>query len=199
MASAITTAASLAERVTRPLMASSTLMVWPGRRPSLVGACSEANSDTSISRIELHLAGFEALEQQIERHDLGQRSRAPDTVGIVRGEHRAGIGVDDDRGELRAVAFADDVMATMLVAARVGALAADQDRCRDGNEPQRANPQRTRGSEGCTKHLLPRPNFYLDHRLVRQNCAQQPLTFPAQSADPAVSSGPVGRSGRCSS
>ena len=38
MASAITTAASLAERVTSPLMASSTRMVCPGRNPSLVGA-----------------------------------------------------------------------------------------------------------------------------------------------------------------
>ena len=195
----MTTATSLADLVTRPLMASSTVSVWPGRRPSLDGACSAACSDTSICAVELQLAGFDPLEQQIERHDLGQRRRAPDTVRIVRGEYRTGIGVDDDRGELRAVAFADDVMAAMLGAARFGALAADQDRCRDGNQPQRANTQRARGSEGCTKHLLPRPNFYLDHRLVRQNCAQLPLTFPARSADPAVLGGPIGRSGRCSS
>ena len=47
-ASAITTAASLADLVTRPLIASSTLSVSPGRRPSLVGAWIEASSDTSI-------------------------------------------------------------------------------------------------------------------------------------------------------
>ena len=56
--------------------------------------------------IELHLAGVEALEQQIKRHDLGQRGGMAAAVGIVRRQRRAGIAVDDDRGELRAVALA---------------------------------------------------------------------------------------------
>ena len=42
IASAMTTAASLAERVTMPLIASSTLIVSLGLRPSLVGACADA-------------------------------------------------------------------------------------------------------------------------------------------------------------
>ncbi len=65
--------------------------------------------------VELHLAGFEALEQQIERHDLGQRGRVTARVGIVGGKRRAGIGVDDDRGECRAVALLLDMVARMVV------------------------------------------------------------------------------------
>ena len=42
----MTTAASLADRVTTPLMASSTGMVWPGLRSSLVGSWSAAWSET---------------------------------------------------------------------------------------------------------------------------------------------------------
>ena len=42
----MTTAASLADRVTTPLMASSTGMVWPGLRSSLVGSWLEACSET---------------------------------------------------------------------------------------------------------------------------------------------------------
>ena len=129
MASAITTAASLAELVTSPLMASSTRMVWPGRRPSLVGACSEACSETGHFGVELHLAGFEPLEQQIERHDLGERGRMAAGVGIVGGKRRAGIAIDDDGGECRAVALAAlrggaRCVMPMPVAARVGAVGA---------------------------------------------------------------------------
>ena len=46
IASATTTEASLAERVTIPLIASSTSIVLPGFRPSLVGDCSEALCET---------------------------------------------------------------------------------------------------------------------------------------------------------
>jgi hypothetical protein len=62
----------------------------------LVGACSEARSDIHFG-IELHLAGVEALEQQIKRHDLGQRGGVADAVGVVGGQRGAGIAVDDDR------------------------------------------------------------------------------------------------------
>ncbi len=50
-------------------------------------------------------------------------------VGIVRGKHRTGIAVDDDGGELRAVALARLVAGVMAgvvampVAARLGAVA----------------------------------------------------------------------------
>ena len=55
--------------------------------------------------IELQLAGLEALEQQIERHDLGERRGMAAGVGIVGRQRRAGIAVDDDGGECRAVAL----------------------------------------------------------------------------------------------
>src|SRR5215469_4460253 len=50
IASATTTAASLAERVTIPLMASSTLMVCPSRKPSLVGDCTAADQQVTTAR-----------------------------------------------------------------------------------------------------------------------------------------------------
>jgi len=49
--------------------------------------------------IELHLAGVEALEQQIKRHDLGERGRMTARIGIVGGERCAGIAVYDDGRE----------------------------------------------------------------------------------------------------
>src|SRR5215475_10798323 len=101
IASAITTAASLADRVINPLMASSTRMVWPGRRSSLVGCVLRYRH----FRVELHLAGVEALEQQIERHHLGERGRVPRRVGIGGRQRRAGVAVDDDRRKRRAIAF----------------------------------------------------------------------------------------------
>ena len=61
--------------------------------------------------------------------------------------------------------------------ARFGALARDQYRGGEANESEGAHSQRARGSQGCTKHLLPRPNFCLDHRLLRRNCAHQPGMF----------------------
>src|SRR5437588_9886563 len=59
----------------------------------------------------------------------------------------------------------------MAVAARLRAVAGGDDRSGEGDQPENASSQRARGSQGCTKHLLPRPNFYLDHRFVRRNCA----------------------------
>ncbi len=70
--------------------------------------------------VELHLAGVEALEQQIERHDLGQRGRMAAGVGIVRGKRRAGIAVDDDRGERRAVALAASRVVTIVASGDAG-------------------------------------------------------------------------------
>src|SRR5882757_5225539 len=117
-----------------------------------------------------------------------------DAVGVVGGQRRAGIAVDDDRGELRAVALARHVVgdvvpriAAMAVAPRFRTVAGGNDRSGEGDQPENANSQRARGSQGCTKHLLPRPNFYLDHRFVRRNCAHRPgdvslLDAPNQAA-----------------
>ena len=52
-------------------------------------------------RVEPDRAGVEPLEQQVERHDLGQRSRMAQRVGVRRLEHLAGVAVDDDRGRRR--------------------------------------------------------------------------------------------------
>jgi hypothetical protein len=149
--------------------------------------------------IELHLAGVETLEQQVKRHDLGERGGMADAVGAVGRQRGAGIAVDDDRGELRAVALARHVLRDVVprivtVAAGFGAVAGGDDRSGEGDQPENANSQRARGSQGCTKHLLPRPNFYLDHRFVRRNCAHRPgdvalletahrAAIPARSAD----------------
>jgi len=62
----------------------------------------------------------------------------------------------------------------MTVAARFRAVAGVDDRSGESDQPESANSQGARGSQGCTKHLLPRPNFYLDHRFVRRNCARRP-------------------------
>ena len=77
--------------------------------------------------VELHLAGFETLEQQIERHDLGERGRMAAGVRIGGLQHGAGIAVDDDGGEGGAVARPRFVMTHMLpaaVTACVGTLCA---------------------------------------------------------------------------
>src|SRR4051812_10197553 len=63
---------------------------------------------------------------------------------------------------------------TMAVAPRFRAVAGSDDRSGESDQPENANSQRARGSQGCTKHLLPRPNFCLDHRFVRRNCAHRP-------------------------
>ncbi len=55
MASATTTAASFADLVTKPRIASSTSRFCPGRRPSLVGACTDARSDTGIELLSFIL------------------------------------------------------------------------------------------------------------------------------------------------
>ena len=52
---------------------------------------------------ELDLAGLQALEQQIKRHDLGERGRVARAVGVGLLQHRAGIGVDHDGGVGRVV------------------------------------------------------------------------------------------------
>ena len=138
--------------------------------------------------VELHLAGVEALEQQIKRHDLGQRSRMTAGVGIVGGEGGAGIAVDDDRGERRAVALACflvvagvGVVTGVPVMPRFGVGGCEEDRCGDRDQPENANPQNTRGAQGCAKHELPRPNFCLDHRFVRPNYAQPLARFPCSN------------------
>ena len=51
--------------------------------------------------IERELAVLEPLERQIEGHHLGERGRVIDGVRLMHGQDLAGIGVEDDRGEMR--------------------------------------------------------------------------------------------------
>ncbi|OIQ70592.1 hypothetical protein GALL_477940 [mine drainage metagenome] len=114
--------------------------------------------------IELHLAGIEALEQQIKRHDLGERGGMAARVGIIRRKRRAGVAVYNDGGERRAVAFMRLLvvarrMMMVPVTARLGGIGGESGRGGDRDEPEEANSHNTRGSQGCAKHELSRPNF----------------------------------------
>ena len=55
--------------------------------------------------VELELAGFELLEQQIERHDFSERCRVAPRVRIGRVQHRPGIGIHDDISVRRGVGW----------------------------------------------------------------------------------------------
>ena len=129
--------------------------------------------------VELHLAGIETLEQQIQRHDLGERGGMTAGVRIVGGKRGARIAVDDDRGKCGAVALPRHVVVgvvgivAMPVATRLGSVACEDDGSGECDQPENASSQNARGSQGCTKHELPRPNFCLDHRFVRPNYARR--------------------------
>jgi hypothetical protein len=71
---------------------------------------------------------------------------------------------------------ARDVIA-MPVVARLGGAGGESDRGGGGDQSESTHAQRARGSQGCTKHKLPRPIFCLVHRSVRLNYAQPPATF----------------------
>ena len=155
--SATTTAASLADRVTMPLIASSTVMVPPSRSPSLVGDWPAACSETLQLAVERELAGFQPLEQHVERHDLGERCRMADRVGVGRMQDRAGVGIDHDRGVARAVgARRRGGALAAAVAASAGSLATA---VRAIAVARLNNPQRSpcRASIRIRNILLPRP------------------------------------------
>ena len=103
--SATATAMSLAERVTIALIASSTEIESPGGTPSFEGSCAAACSETGIARGQRQLAAFELLEQQIERHHLGQRGGMAQGVLVDAPDLAAGVGVDDDGGIFAGVDF----------------------------------------------------------------------------------------------
>jgi hypothetical protein len=65
--------------------------------------------------------------------------------------------------------------------ARISGIGCENDRGGDREQRENASSQNTRGSQGCAKHELPRPNFCLDHRFVRPNYAQRPAVFPCSS------------------
>ncbi len=73
-------------------------------------------------------------------------------------------------------------VAGMPVTACFGTVGGENDGGGEANQPKSANSQNARGSQGCAKHELPRPNFCLDHRFVRPNYAQRRRHFPASTA-----------------
>ncbi len=72
-ASATATAMSLADLVTIALIASSTRIDDPARRPSLEGACGRGVGGNRNFVARGGAALFQLFEQQIERHHLGDR------------------------------------------------------------------------------------------------------------------------------
>src|SRR2546430_9445828 len=130
--------------------------------------------------VELHLARFETLEQEIKRHDLGERGGVAAGVRVAGLQHGAGIAVDDDGGVGGAIArpcFMMTHMMTAAVTACVRTLCGEDDGGRDCDQSESKRSQRARGSQTGAKHELPGPHFLcLDHRFVRQNCAQRTAT-----------------------
>ena len=97
-ASASTTAASLAERVTSAIMASRTLTVPPGGMPILVGGALSALIDTGSAVAERQPARIEGREGEVDRHQLGERRRMAQLVGLIGGQFPAAGRIDDEVG-----------------------------------------------------------------------------------------------------
>ena len=110
------------------------------------------------------LASVQPLEQQVERHHLGERGGMAQAVGIGRLHHRAGIGVDDDGGIGGLVALGRGrrvrcgmVMTTRAGAGVIGGRRGEQNRRQTDRAPTR--PALEKGSRTQHRQL---PNPYLD-------------------------------------
>ena len=77
-------------------------------------------------RVQSDLAGIEPLEEQIERHDFGQRGRMPRPIGVGRVQYVTGGAVHYNRGERRRIYFggrARHVTIITMVAVSIGRMA----------------------------------------------------------------------------
>jgi len=101
--SATTTAASFADFVTSARIASSTAMVLRRHQAEFGGRLLRGVIGHLHLRVEPELAGLKLLEQQIERHDLGERGRVARRVRIGRVQHLARIRIDYESGVGRIV------------------------------------------------------------------------------------------------
>ena len=101
--SATTTATSLADFVTSAWIASSTSIVSPGSRPSFDGAWRGGVGGDPQRRLEGDPAALELLEQEIERHHLGDGGGMAQRVLVLGVQDAAGLGVDHHGGVGRAV------------------------------------------------------------------------------------------------
>ena len=99
MCSATATATSLADLMISALMASiDRRSRRPPPPPAWTAAADAALAEKRILVRVAEPALLDQLEQQIERHQLGERGREAQLVGGALVEHAAGIGVDHQHG-----------------------------------------------------------------------------------------------------
>src|SRR5947207_5312645 len=84
-------------------------------------------------------------------------------------------------------------LVTVPGTARIGGIGCEDDRSGDREQRENANSQNMRGSQGCAKHELPRPNFCLDHRFVRPNYAHPPAVLTMSDPPADISAKTAGR------
>src|SRR5262249_26029315 len=77
----------------------------PWSKPELGGSLHGRVLGHRQLRIELEFARFHEFEQQIERHDLGERSRMTQFIRLCGVKYVAGIAVHDNRRGRRATSF----------------------------------------------------------------------------------------------
>jgi hypothetical protein len=105
--------------------------------------------------VELELAGLELLEQQVERHDLGERGGMADAVRIGRVQRLACIGVHHQRRVRRVVRRVGHPLAT----ARVGRVAAQRDHRDHHGETTDPPTQAAHRPNSCAHDHVPVPRY----------------------------------------
>ena len=120
-------------------------------------------------RVEPDPPGIELLEQEVERHDLGQRGGVTHRIGVRRLQHLAAVAVDDQRGEGRRVFFGvtaavvdmRDVARVMHVEAavvpRISCVAGDEETRCEGGKTKDAIAKPAPGLRTHPSHHAPRP------------------------------------------
>jgi len=107
-------------------------------------------------RIEPDATGLQTLEQQVERHDLGQRGRMAQAVGVDLMQRRAGLGVDHDRGGRRIVDTRLDRllgMVTLAFGAGLGGVGCGAEQGHDGGKAQTSPTKPARGPDRHATHV----------------------------------------------
>ena len=109
--------------------------------------------------VERELSGLQALEQKVERHDLGERGRMAQRVRIGRVQHGAVVGVDHDVGVARLeLGRRGGALGLLAACARFSRIGNRDTRNGRGNAEQTpAEP--ARGPVTATQHDYPRPRY----------------------------------------
>ena len=104
---------------------------------------------------ELDLSCLKAFEQQVKRHDLGERGRMARAVGVGGLHHRAGIDVHHDGGGGGLIAFGGGRTVVAMVTARAGVgVAGKRGNGHQGNQRCGTPTQTALGLGSCTRHQL---------------------------------------------